>query len=67
MAASYQVERTGVNCKVSVNGALTDILVPELKQALNRELQQETREVLFDLRQTTMLDSSWYRTAYRVQ
>ena len=58
MAASYRVTRTNANCKVSLSGALTAILVPELKEALRRELQQETRELVFDLEETTMLDSS---------
>lgn len=58
MMTTYQVERIDTNCKVSVNGSLTAILVPVLKEALNRELQQETHELVFDLKQTTMLDSS---------
>jgi len=58
MATSYRVDRTGANCKLSVSGALTAIVIPELKEALKRELQEETRELVFDLRETTMLDSS---------
>jgi anti-anti-sigma factor len=58
MATTYRVTRTNSNCNVAVSGALTAIVVPELKEALRKELQQETSELVFDLEETTMLDSS---------
>lgn len=58
MIKSYEMSREQQSCKVSVNGAFTAELVPELKRSLQQELLQETREVVFDLRATGMLDSS---------
>lgn len=58
MATSYRVDRADAKCKVSVSGAFTAIMIPELKEALKRELQQPVKELVFDLRETTMLDSS---------
>lgn len=58
MPTNYRIERAELNCCIRVSGALTAILVPELKEAISRELNQQTRELVFDLRETTMLDSS---------
>ncbi len=58
MATSYRLTRSKSDCYVSVSGALTAIVVPEVKELLRKELEQETREIVFDLRDTTMLDSS---------
>ena len=58
MATTYRLTRTDSNCMVTVSGALTAIVVPDLKEALRKELQQETSELVFDLAETTMLDSS---------
>ncbi len=58
MTSGYQISRTGTRCKVAVGNALTAILIPELKAALWRELQKDTQELVIDMMNTTMLDSS---------
>jgi anti-anti-sigma factor len=58
MTSTYHIERLNSNCTIAVKGALTAILVPELNEALKREMQQGAHEVVFDLRDTEMLDSS---------
>jgi len=58
MATNYRVDRAGSSCTVTVSGALTAIVVPELREVLKKEMERPTRELVFDLRETTMLDSS---------
>jgi anti-sigma B factor antagonist len=58
MNTTYRVERTGANCQVSLTGSLTAIVVPELKEVLRRELEADARELVFDLSETIMIDSS---------
>ncbi len=58
MTTNYRLDRTQSQCKVTVSGALTAIAIPEIKEALRKEIQQPTHELVFDLRDTTMLDSS---------
>jgi anti-sigma B factor antagonist len=58
MTTNYRLDRAQSHCKVTVNGALTAIVIPEIKEALKKEIQQLTREIVFDLQDTTMLDSS---------
>ncbi len=58
MITNYRIDRVQASCRVTVSGALTAIVVPEIKEALKRELQQPTQELIFDLQDTTMLDSS---------
>jgi anti-anti-sigma factor len=58
MTGSYEIVRLGSNCKVVVRGPLTAILVPEVKEALNKQVQQGISGLVFDLKETTMLDSS---------
>lgn len=57
MISTYEIDSVGSNCRVAIRGALTAILVLELKQALRRELQGGARELVFDLGETSMLDS----------
>ncbi len=54
----YIVEKKGQHSSVKLTGDLTAVLVPELQAALKKELSKGTRELVFDLENTTMLDSS---------
>ena len=56
--ALYRIERRQGQCLVALEGDLTAVLVPDLQTALKKELEKETTEVLFDLKETAMLDSS---------
>jgi len=56
--SSYRMERTDEGCRLTVNGGLTAIVVPELQQALKLEVEKGTQQVTFDLSQTSMVDSS---------
>lgn len=56
--SSYQMERTGEGCRLTVNGGLTAVLVPELQQALKAEVDKGAQQITFDLAETRMVDSS---------
>lgn len=56
--ASYRVECVDGNCRLCVSGGLTAVLVPEIQQALRKELADGAERITFDLAETTMLDSS---------
>ncbi len=56
--SSYRMERSEGSCRVSVNGGLTAVLVPELQQALKREVDSGAQQVTIDLAETSMVDSS---------
>ncbi len=58
MTADYSLTRFGSNCKVTVRGPLSAILVPEVKAALDQHMQRPISEIVFDLKQSTKLDSS---------
>jgi anti-anti-sigma factor len=58
MNSEYRIERLNSNCKIAISGSLTAILVPELNEVVQRMTEQGVREVVFDLRDTRMLDSS---------
>jgi anti-anti-sigma factor len=52
------MEHTDEGCRLTVNGGLTVVLVPELQQALKAEVEKGTQQVIFDLSETRMVDSS---------
>jgi anti-sigma B factor antagonist len=54
----YTIEHEAGHCRVILEGDLTASLVPELQGALKAQLEQPTKEVVFDLAATGMLDSS---------
>jgi anti-anti-sigma factor len=56
--SSYRVEHTDTECRASVEGGLTAVLVPELQQALKQEMEGGARQVTVDLAATRILDSS---------
>ena len=56
--SSYRMEHTGDGCRLMVNGGLTVVLVPELQQALKAEVEKGTQQIIFDLAETRMVDSS---------
>jgi len=56
--SSYRMECTDEGCRLSVNGGLTVVLVPELQQALKAEVEKGTQRIIFDLAETRMVDSS---------
>ena len=56
--SSYRVESTNGNCRVSINGGLTAVLVPELQQVLKQEVEAGAHQVTVDLGDTSMVDSS---------
>lgn len=57
---SYNFETTGQQCQVRLEGDLTASQVPDLQAALKEQLAQfpQVNELVFDLAQTAMLDSS---------
>lgn len=56
--SSYYMERTDAGCRVSIDGGLTAVLVPELQQILKQEVEGGTQLVTVDLADTHMVDSS---------
>ncbi len=56
--SSYRMEHTEAGCRVSIDGGLTAVLVPELQQTLKQELAGGTRYLTVDLAATPILDSS---------
>ena len=56
--ANYSIERNGPQCNVKVQGDFEVSLIAELQPKVRGELENETREVVFDFGQTTLLDSS---------
>ncbi len=56
--SSYRMEHTDQGCRVTIDGALTAVLVPELQQTLKQELEGGTQNLTVDLAATHMVDSS---------
>jgi anti-anti-sigma factor len=56
--AEYNVERNGKNCRVLLAGDLTAASVASVQAGLKAELAKGIEELVFDLRNTVMLDSS---------
>lgn len=56
--SSYRMDRTDGGCRLTVNGGLTVVLVPELQQALKAEVDNGAQQITFDLAETSMVDSS---------
>lgn len=56
--SSYRVEPTDGGCRLSVNGGLTVVLVPDLQQALKAEVGKGAQNITFDFAETHMVDSS---------
>jgi len=56
--SSYRMEQTEDGCRLTVNGGLTVVLVPELQQALKAEVEKGAQQITFDLCETRMVDSS---------
>lgn len=56
--AGYTIERKEEQCLVVMRGDLTAPLIPDLQAALKNNVQQGANEVVFDLANTVMLDSS---------
>jgi anti-anti-sigma factor len=54
----YLIERNGRKCRVKLAGEFVASVVPDLKTAMQTELQAGVDELEFDLRDTPMLDSS---------
>ena len=55
---TYTLEQTGRNCRVTLHGDLVASVIPDLQAALKQQLQPGVEEVVFDLAETLMLDSS---------
>ncbi len=56
--AAYVIEQKEQQGSVKLMGDLTAVLVPELQAGLREMLNNGTRELVFDLASTTMLDST---------
>jgi len=56
--SSYRMEHSDNSCRLIVNGGLTVVLVPELQQALKAEVDKGTQQIIFDLSETGIVDSS---------
>ena len=56
--SSYRMEHTDEGCRLTVSGGLTVVLVPELQQALKAEVEKGTQQIIFDLAETRIVDSS---------
>jgi len=56
--AAYVVEQKGTQYLVRLKGDLTAILVPDLQAELKGMLSKGAREMVFDLKDAAMLDSS---------
>jgi len=56
--AAFVIDRKDAEGSVRLMGDLTAVLVPELQAALKKMLDSGARELVFDLANTTMLDSS---------
>lgn len=56
--SSFRMEHSGDGCRLAVNGGLTVVLVPELQQLLKAEVEKGTQQIVFDLAETRMVDSS---------
>ena len=52
------MEYSDDGCRLAVNGGLTVVLVPELQQLLKAEVEKGTQQIVFDLAETRMVDSS---------
>ena len=56
--AAYVIEQKDQQGSVKLKGDLTAVLVPDLQAGLKEMLNKGAREVVFDLANTDMLDSS---------
>jgi anti-anti-sigma factor len=56
--SSYRMEDVEGGCRLAINGGLTVVLVPELQQALKAEVEKGAQQIIFDLAETRMVDSS---------
>jgi len=56
--SSFRMEYSDDGCRLAVNGGLTVVLVPELQQLLKAEVEKGTQQIVFDLAETRMVDSS---------
>lgn len=56
--SNYRMERSGGDCRVTMEGALTAVAVPELQQTLKQEVDGGAQLVTVDLANTLMIDSS---------
>ncbi len=54
----HRIEREGKKRRLFLAGDLTAATVPELRTMLKSEFEQGAEEIVFDLRNTAMLDSS---------
>lgn len=55
---SCSIERDGRTIAVIMKGDLTASVISEIQAGLKKELERDTKEVVFDLTATVMLDSS---------
>jgi|WetSurMetagenome_2_1015567.scaffolds.fasta_scaffold1270527_1 anti-anti-sigma factor len=58
---AYTIERNDNMCVVTLRGDLTAALVPGLMKDLKKEVQSCPEELVFDLGNTVMLDSTGIR------
>lgn len=56
--ADYTLERNARRCRIVLAGDFTATLIPSLQAALKEQLAQGLDELVFDLANTAMLDSS---------
>jgi anti-anti-sigma factor len=56
--AAYLIKRTGNQIQVILQGDLIASMIPNLQNSLRTELETDTGEVVFDLMNTGMMDSS---------
>jgi len=56
--ADYIINRDGAKSTITLNGDLTASMVAGLQAALKTELESGVKELVFDLGNTVMLDSS---------
>jgi anti-sigma B factor antagonist len=55
---TINIERNGSTLRITLPAELTAMHVPDLQGMLKQELEQDTKEAIFDLGNTTILDSS---------
>ena len=56
--AAFVIDHKDLNGSVQLMGDLTALLIPELQSELKQLLQKGARNLVFDLKNTRMLDSS---------
>jgi anti-sigma B factor antagonist len=56
--AVFRIERSGDQARIKPSNKLTAVEIPDFQEALRQELDAGVRSIIFDLSDTTILDSS---------